>query len=222
MAKTKQRPNWQNRIIESGVKPANQFLAHPNNPRTHPNVQRDVMRGVLDEIGWVGSVIENKRTGYVIDGHLRIEEALSRDENEPVPYTLVDLSPEEEALALAVHDEIGGMAVQDYRLQQELLNDLNAENQALDAMIDEMRVNSAQFIDQAGENDGTGDYTAIGRNPVVKVALSVREASIIEAALMVTGERNRGAALTEICREYLYAKGQLDLIEEGELETATA
>ena len=69
---------WRNRIVGHGTKPAKDFLANPHNWRIHPKPQQDAMQGVLGEVGWVQSVVENVRTGHLIDGHLRVVEALRR------------------------------------------------------------------------------------------------------------------------------------------------
>lgn len=47
--------------------------------------------GPLGEVGWVAEVLVNRTTGNVVDGHLRIELALARDEP-TVPVTYVELS----------------------------------------------------------------------------------------------------------------------------------
>ncbi len=89
--------NWQNRIVSYGTKPADQFTANPSNPRMHPMFQRDVMRAALDTLGWIAPVIENVRTGYLVDGHERVMQALER--NEDVPFVAIDISSEEEHFA---------------------------------------------------------------------------------------------------------------------------
>ncbi len=180
------------------------------------------MRDVLSEIGWVGAVIENKRTGNLIDGHLRIEEALSQNEDEPVPYILVDLSPEEESLILATYDPIGDLATRDYHLQQELLRDLQSEQQALDALLESMRADAEQAIEAAGNTSGDKRSLTIPKHAIVKAVISVEQAGIIESALASTSLRNRGEALTEICREYLLAKGQFDILTESQPEKSVA
>lgn len=102
---------WQNRIAGQGIKPADQFQAHPDNWRTHPKAQQKALTAILNEVGWVDTVIENVRTGNLIDGHERVWQAL--EHNAEVPYIQVDLSPEEEALILATLDPIGAMAGRD-------------------------------------------------------------------------------------------------------------
>ena len=103
---------WRNRIVGEGEQQASQFLANPNNWRTHPQNQRDAMRGALNEVGWVQRVIVNRRTGYLIDGHERVWEALQNGDA-AVPFVEVDLDEAEEAYVLATLDPIGAMAAAD-------------------------------------------------------------------------------------------------------------
>jgi len=51
------------------------------------------MKAALDGLGWIAPVIENKRTGYLIDGHERVMQALAA--NAPVPYVVIDLDEKE-------------------------------------------------------------------------------------------------------------------------------
>ncbi len=75
-------------------------------------------------VGWVAGVLVNTTTGHVVDGHLRVELAISR--NEPtVPVTYVELGEEEERVVLASLDPIGALARPDEDLRR-LLADLGA------------------------------------------------------------------------------------------------
>lgn len=130
--------HWQNRIQEYGVKPADQFTANPANPRIHPQFQREVMKAALDTLGWLAPVIENKRTGYLVDGHERVMQALLN--NEPVPYVVVDLSEAEEATALATFDPITALANYDNAALDALLRDVQTDSPALDKMLAELAV----------------------------------------------------------------------------------
>jgi DNA modification methylase len=76
----------------------------------------------------------NRRTGFVVDGHARVEEALTRHEP-TVPVLYVDLSPEEEALVLATLDPIGAMATRDDARLQELLSGLVVDDAGLLALL---------------------------------------------------------------------------------------
>ena len=137
MAKRGKSDIWQNRIVEHGTAPANQFLAHELNARRHPGHQRDALRGSLNEVGWVAPVIVSAKTGKLLDGHARIEEALTRDENAEVPFVKIDVSENEERLILASFDPITTMARYDQETLTYLLNDINTDNQALIQIFEE-------------------------------------------------------------------------------------
>jgi len=125
---------WRNRILGSGEEAPDQLAANPRNWRTHPAAQRKALRGALDTVGWVQQVIVNRRTGNVVDGHARIEEALSR--NEPaVPVLYVDLSDEEEALVLATLDPIAAMAQADDEKLRALLAEVAVDDDGLAALL---------------------------------------------------------------------------------------
>lgn len=123
---------WDNRIVGYGEEAPDQLLANPANWRIHPKAQQDALGAVLDRVGIVAGVTVNRRTGFMVDGHLRVELALSRGEP-MVPVTYVDLSPEEEALVLASLDPLGSMAGTDSEKLQELLGEVALDNAALEA-----------------------------------------------------------------------------------------
>src|SRR5207249_8671297 len=101
--------SWRNRIVGHGAEAPDQLLANPANWRTHPKEQQVALAGSLSEVGWVQQVLVNRTTGHVVDGHLRVELAISR--NEPsVPVTYVELSLAEEQLVLATLDPLAAMA----------------------------------------------------------------------------------------------------------------
>lgn len=129
---------WRNRIVGSGVKPAADFLANELNWRLHPKHQQDALAGVLSEVGWVQEVVENVRTGRVIDGHLRITLALRQGDETPVPYKQVDLSEEEEALILATLDPLAALATTDAAKLDELLREVQTGDAAVQQMLSEL------------------------------------------------------------------------------------
>ena len=94
------------------------------------------MQGALDEIGWIQRVVINKRTGHVIDGHLRIELALRQRQQVPVLY--VDLSDNEEKLALATFDPLSAMAIADKEMLAGLLDEVSTDNESLQKMLEEL------------------------------------------------------------------------------------
>ena len=128
---------WASRIVGQAEVAPDQLLAHPENPRIHPAQQQAALSEVLDRVGWIQRVVVNKRTGHVIDGHLRVELAISQ--NEPtVPVAYVDLSLEEERLALATFDSIGAMAVVDSEMLAALLNDISAQMPEMASLMEQI------------------------------------------------------------------------------------
>ena len=120
-----------NRIKRLDYIAANQLLANPNNPRRHPGKQREALRGSLETLGYYDAVIMNERTGYLIDGHARVEEQLTLNETALIPVLVVDMTEAEENQALLTHDYITQMAIYD----QDTLNDLLQQTEAYDDRI---------------------------------------------------------------------------------------
>jgi DNA modification methylase len=111
---------WQNRIVAHEEVAPEELTPHPDNWRVHGAIQTAALTSVLGEVGLVQSVIVNKTTGHLLDGHLRVE--LARAEGQPtVPVVFVELSEEEERLVLASLDPIGAMASADRTKLGELL-----------------------------------------------------------------------------------------------------
>ena len=127
---------FQNRIIDYGVQPADQFLAHPKNARMHPQFQRDVMKAALDTVGFVAPVIVAK-SGYLLDGHERVWQGLQNG-NAPIPYVTVDVSEDEEAYVLATFDPIASLATYEQEKLSDLLQDVQSEDAAIQQMLDEL------------------------------------------------------------------------------------
>ncbi|HUG29107.1 MAG TPA: hypothetical protein VMQ65_01135 [Candidatus Limnocylindria bacterium] len=73
---------WRNRIVGHSEESPGQLLANPANWRLHPKEQQLALTGALSEVGWVAQVLVNRTTGHVVDGHLRVELAISR----PTPW----------------------------------------------------------------------------------------------------------------------------------------
>lgn len=121
---------YKNRIVGYGEEAPDQLAANPRNWRIHPRAQEDALAGVLTEVGWVGTVLVNQRTGFVVDGHLRVAHAISKGEP-MVPVTYVDLSEEEEGLVLATLDPLAAMAATDYEALDALLGEATATDAVL-------------------------------------------------------------------------------------------
>lgn len=141
---------WQNRIVSHGEQPANQFLAHELNARRHPGKQREALRGSLNAVGWVAPVIVSAQTGKILDGHARVEEALSQDENSLVPFVEVNVSEQEERTILATFDPITGLATYEQEGLDALLREVETGEVALQQMLSELAEKEGLYLDAAG------------------------------------------------------------------------
>ncbi len=128
---------WRNRITGHADVPPDQLLANPANWRSHPRDQQRALAAALGEVGWVAQVLVNQTTGHVVDGHLRVELALSRHEP-TVPVTYVELSADEEPLVLATLDPLAAMATAEKEALEALLAGLAPEDDVLASLLAEL------------------------------------------------------------------------------------
>lgn len=156
---------WRSRIVGRGdVAPAD-LVANERNWRLHPPAQRNALAGLLDQVGWVQDVVVNRRTGRLVDGHLRVD--LARARGEPsVPVVFVELDPDEEALVLASLDPLAGMATADSEKLAALLADAKVADEALRAMLQELAVESGVN----GRRDGLTDPDDVPEPPAAPTA----------------------------------------------------
>jgi hypothetical protein len=103
---------WQSRIVGHGDADPGELMANPANWRVHPKRQQDALESLLDQVGWVRHVIVNRTTGHLVDGHLRVRLAQSRQEPS-IPVVYVELNEIEERLVLASLDPIAALAATD-------------------------------------------------------------------------------------------------------------
>ncbi len=131
------RPQWAKRIVGSAdVSPA-ELVAHNRNWRNHPAAQADALKGAIDEVGFIRSVTVNKRSGRILDGHLRIRLALDSGQL-TIPVEYVDLSPDEELKALLILDPIAARAKADPEKLASLLAEVEMESESLQSLIDDL------------------------------------------------------------------------------------
>ncbi len=126
---------WRNRITGYGEEKPDQLLANPRNWRIHPKAQQDALKSVLDTVGFIDDVIVNQRTGYIVDGHLRVAMAISEGQ-ELMPVKYVDLSDEEERLMLASFDPIAAMAAADREKLGDLLKGIESGDAEVNRLLE--------------------------------------------------------------------------------------
>jgi hypothetical protein len=113
------------RIVGQGEENPADLIAHPANWRMHDRRQRDALKEALDAAGWVRTVMVNKTTGRIVDGHLRVVLAVENGA-EKVPVTYVELDEDEEKIVLASFDPISSLAIVDEGAFKGLLSDAEA------------------------------------------------------------------------------------------------
>ena len=153
--KNQKTGDWQNRIVGEGMVAAGELLPHWQNWRRHPARQAEVLAQTLGGVGWVQRVIVNRRSGRMLDGHLRAELARKQGEETPVPVVYVDLSEDEERAVLATLDPIAGMAIADEETLAGLVRSI--EDADLRSVAGEMaQTMGAQVGDGVGREPGAG------------------------------------------------------------------
>jgi len=144
---------WKNRIIETGIANPAELIANPINFRKHPKRQQEAINGSLDALGWIQNVIVNKRTGRIIDGHLRVDQAIVHGEM-AVPVQWVDLSEEEEGQALLSLDPIAAMAETNRQTMTDILKQINDTQDALAPYLEDIaKSNSIDVGDILGKEE---------------------------------------------------------------------
>lgn len=150
---------WQNRIVGHGEESPEQLVANPLNWRIHPKGQQAALQGTIDDIGFIRSVTVNRRTGFVLDGHLRVTLAL-RSGQKSIPVEYVDLSEAEEAEALATLDPIAAMAAADKSAVDNLLKQVQTSNQAVQEMLAEVAAKAGLYTAQGDAAEPADPKTA--------------------------------------------------------------
>ena len=204
--------NWQNRIVGHEWVDPDQLLANPLNFRIHPKFQQDALEGVLDDIGWIDEITVNKRTQFVVDGHLRVALAITRGEQVPVKY--VDLSEDEEALVLAEFDYISALAGTDIEKLDALLKSVNSDNPIIQEMLAGLAESYASPDDSDWEN-ALGGLADGDRAPFQQMTFTLHDnqAETVKRAIGIAkslgefidsgNENGNGNALARVCELFL-------------------
>lgn len=124
---------YKHRIVGHDVVNPQSLLANPLNYRIHSLFQQNTLHTILEEVGYVQSVIVNTTTQHIVDGHLRVHLALSHQESVPVTY--VELTEDEEKRILATFDPISQLAQIDQQKFAELINDVKEFDASISSII---------------------------------------------------------------------------------------
>jgi hypothetical protein len=133
--------------------PAREVLDNDGNPRTHPQAQRDALRGVLEQVGVAGALTAYHSEGNggkltLIDGHLR-----KQDFALDWPTLILDVDDAEADLLLATHDPLAALAEYDAGKLAALLQGLETQNEAVAATLQGLTEEAGGTAVQAAQPD---------------------------------------------------------------------
>lgn len=156
--------NIRNRIVELRHVPANQLRPNAKNWRTHPPAQVDALKGMLAEVGYAGAALARELpdgTLELIDGHARAEVSGSGT----MPVLILDVTEEEADKILVTFDPLGAMAGADAAKLDELLSSVNIDNDAVNAMLDELAAGAESELPAEGGGGDDFDATSVESGP---------------------------------------------------------
>ena len=139
------------RIKEFRRVTASELKPNPKNWRTHPDRQKDVLKGVLAEIGYADALLARELpdgTLELIDGHLRAETT----PDQQVPVLVLDLNDDEADKLLAVFDPLASLAGKDDALLAELVDSIETDNTAMQSLLTDLLA-SVDDLSRDDEND---------------------------------------------------------------------
>jgi len=142
--------NTRNRNLAVRRVKASSLVPHPLNWRLHPPGQRQALASLLEEVGFVGTLVAYELPDgrlQLIDGHLR-RETLGDEE---VDVAVVDLSPEEAAKVLATFDPLAAMAEADERQLAALLDEVQTQSDAVAEMLQRLACETSAAVRDARE-----------------------------------------------------------------------
>jgi len=183
---------------------------NPLNWRLHPFQQREAVAALLDDVGWAGALLFNRRTGRLIDGHLRRDLAIERGD-EAIPVLVGDWSEEQERRILALLDPLAAIAEPDPAILSELLSLVldEVEDPMLEAAVRDL----ASLYGQAPPDDTSPPWGADGLSDPAPVQIYLTVLCADDA------ERDRLLAALGIAEpdpsRTAYAFGELPAFAEG-------
>jgi len=133
------------RIRELRRVPARELRPHPRNWRTHSDRQRDVLRGVLAEVGYADALLARELADgslELIDGHLRAETTPEM----LVPVLVLDVDETEAAKLLATLDPLANLAGMNRDVLAEVLAETTTDNAAVQTLWDELLAATASEL----------------------------------------------------------------------------
>jgi len=113
---------------------ASELQPNPKNWRTHPDAQRDALRGILAEVGYADALLVRELPDgalQLVDGHLRAETT----PDSLVPVLVLDLDEQEADKILLSLDPLSSMAEVDLQQLDDLLKSCPFESPQVTEML---------------------------------------------------------------------------------------
>jgi hypothetical protein len=121
------------------VKPS-ELIPNPKNWRTHPEAQKNALKGVLAEVGIADAVLAREMPDgelMLIDGHLRAETTTASGDQE-IPVLVLDVTESEADKILLTLDPMAAMAGADSQLLDTIMRDVQTESEAVADLLDKL------------------------------------------------------------------------------------
>lgn len=141
-----------NRVIEVKKMRLGDLRSHPYNPRRHPNEQREMVGGLMREIGYVGGILayDSERNAgelTLLDGHLR--KSLGPDFVGDV--IILDLNDREADLLVALYDESAYGATINREVFDILAMQIDTENETFQNALAGMAEKAGAYLEAESE-----------------------------------------------------------------------
>ncbi len=123
------------RVKELRRVPAGGLRPNPRNWRTHPDAQRNALRGVLAEVGYADALLARELEDgslELVDGHLRAETT----PDVVVPVLVLDVTQDEADKILLTLDPLAGLAGVDDQRLTDLLTSTKSVSPQLEQLLD--------------------------------------------------------------------------------------
>ena len=132
--------------------PPQTIAANDLNWKSHPSLQREAYADFLIEVGWVGALLYNEQTKRLLDGHMRLQDALERN-LENVPTLVVNVPPETETKILALLDRIGSLYATRRQAAERLAEMVETKSRNLQASLEHRAEERARRLGELEEEE---------------------------------------------------------------------
>jgi hypothetical protein len=127
-----------NLIVGGGWTPVEHIVNNPLNWRIHPREQQEAMLTVLYDVGLGQTILKNRRTGNLVDGHLRTLIA-DREGQSHLPYIALDCDEDKELELLITLDPIGAMAATDKVKLDQIIQQAQTDSDRMQMLFEDVR-----------------------------------------------------------------------------------